>query len=117
MSSLRPVRTCFYVRCLRLEYLTFPFRLTIYDCNFSYLAVSREFSGNGYLKYDIVGNQANKPINSNEDVLRVKFKTVQPTGLLFHTQNSGGELGDHYTLELCGGRLWYCGHQYCKVSL
>ena len=81
--------------------------MTLHDCNLSYLAVSREFPGNGYLKYDIAGNNANKVINSNEDVLRVKFKTVQPSGLLFHTQNSGGELGDYYTLELCGGRLWY----------
>ena len=74
--------------------------------------MSREFPGNGYLKYDIVGKAANKQINSDEDELRVQFKTVQPTGLLFHTQTSGGELGDYLTLELCGGRIWYCGHKY-----
>ena len=76
----------------------------------------REFPGNGYLKYDIEGKAANKPINSSKDELRVRFKTIQPTGLLFHTQNSGGELGDYLTLELCGGRIWYCGHKYCLVS-
>ena len=68
--------------------------------------MSRDFPGNGYLKYDIVGKPANKPINSNVDELRVKFKSIQPSGLLFHTQNSGGEFGDYLTLELCGGRIW-----------
>ena len=56
--------------------------------------MSREFSGSGYLEYKILADADIEQINSNEDELRLKFKTVQPTGLLFHTQNSGGELGD-----------------------
>ena len=41
------------------------------------------------------------------DTLSLQFKTIEPTGLLFHTQNSGDKLGDHVTLELVGGRLRY----------
>ena len=78
--------------------------------------MSREFNGNGYLKYDIIGKPANKPINSNVDELCATFRTIQPDGLIFHTQNSGRELGDHLTLELSGGRLRYCGHKFCIVS-
>ncbi|KAJ7381586.1 hypothetical protein OS493_040274, partial [Desmophyllum pertusum] len=65
--------------------------------------MSREFSGSGYLKYDIISK--NPVINSDEDTLKFSFRTFQPTGMFFHTQNSGNELGDYITLELVGGRL------------
>ena len=70
------------------------------------LSVSREFPGDGYLKYDIL-KPKNEAINSDVDTLSLQFRTIQPTGLLFHTQNSGDQLGDHVTLELVSGRLRY----------
>ena len=82
---------------------------------FVVLSVSRDFSGNGYLKYDILGNNDNKPINSDVDTLSLTFRTLQPTGLLFHSQNSGGDQGDYITLGVIGGRLRYCHQRYCTV--
>lgn len=67
------------------------------------LSVDREFPGNAYLKY--VANE--KPINSEEDILTLQFKTVEPSGLLFHTQMGGGSSGDYVTVELYGGSLRY----------
>ena len=79
--------------------------------------MSREFSGSGYLKYDIISK--NPVINSDKDTLKLSFITVQPTGMFINTQNSGKELGDYITLELVGGRLRYavtCDHEYYIYS-
>ena len=46
-------------------------------------------------------------INSDKDELRIEFRTVQPSGLLFYARNSGGQLADYVALELVGGRLRY----------
>ncbi|PFX33213.1 EGF and laminin G domain-containing protein-like [Stylophora pistillata] len=67
------------------------------------LSLEREFPGSAYLKY-----AANDPtINSDEDKLTLQFKTVEPSGLLFHTQMGGGQSGDFVTVELFGGSLRY----------
>ena len=67
----------------------------------------RHFTGSGYLVYDINTNPKNKPINSDVDELSVEFKTVQPSGLLFHAGSTGNKYADYVTLEIVGGRIRY----------
>ena len=58
---------------------------------------------------------AGRIINSDKDELHIEFKTVQPTGLLFHARSSGGEYGDYITVELVGGRLRYVMFKLVEV--
>ena len=55
--------------------------------------------------YDIISLKKNKAINSDVDELSLQFRTVQPSGLLFHARGSGGDFADYVTLEIVGARL------------
>ena len=68
----------------------------------------RQFTGSGYLEYNIVSNKNNKQINTRKYMLNVEFRTVQPSGLIFHARSAGGIYSDYITLEVVGGRLRYC---------
>ena len=68
-------------------------------------SASRHFTGLGYMEYKITS--VDKLINSEKDELRIEFRTVQPSGLLFHARSSGGQYADYVTLEVVGGRLRY----------
>lgn len=70
-----------------------------------FFVASRQFSGSGYLEYNIVSNNNNENINTEKYTLIIVFSTVQPSGLLFHTRSSGGSYSDYITVEVVGGRL------------
>ena len=73
--------------------------------------MSRQFTGNGYVEYNIISVEKHKAIYSDEDELKLTFRTVQPSGLLFQSTSSGGDWADYITLELVGGRL-RCVYMY-----
>ena len=69
-----------------------------------FVTASRQFTGEGYMEYRTTSGNI---INSDKDELRIEFRTVQPSGLLFYARNSGGQFADYVALELVGGRLRY----------
>ena len=68
--------------------------------------VSRQFTGSGYVAYDV-----KSAIYSDDSELKLTFRTVQPSGLLFQSTSSGGDWADYITLEIVGGRL-RCVYMY-----
>ena len=68
--------------------------------------VSRQFTGSGFVEYNV-----KSAIYSDESELKLTFRTVQPSGLLFQSTSSGGDWADYITLEIVGGRL-RCVYMY-----
>ena len=67
--------------------------------------MSRQFTGEGYLEYNIQSISEHPAINSDADTLKLEFKSVQPSGLLFYARGSGGDQADYVVVELVGGRM------------
>lgn len=74
----------------------------LFDCLIFFSLVSRQFTGSGYVEYDV-----KSAIYSDESELKLTFRTLQPSGLLFQSTSSGGDWADYITLEIVGGRLRY----------
>ena len=90
---------------------TLAMLLTVNPCLLLIL-VSRQFTGEGYVEYDIQSDPKHAAINSNEDALKLEFKSVQPSGLLFYARSSGDQQADYIVVELVGGRMRFVQNMY-----
>jgi len=78
----------------------------LFDCFIIFSLASRQFTGSGYVEYNV-----KSAIYSDDSELKLTFRTVQPSGLLFQSTSSGGDWADYITLEIVGGRL-RCVYMY-----
>ncbi|GAB1600199.1 neurexin-4-like [Argonauta hians] len=74
-------------------------RVEIYGCSFE--SDVGFFDRKSYISYDLTNLPI--PIHTEEDLLRIHFRTSKPDGLLFYTN---GNQGDYLSIELKRGYLY-----------